>query len=482
MSLQRLRWRFWPLRAKVALACALVSGGTIAAGLVGMYWFLHVELLDTVHQRMDRDGREALWELDRTALRKTDGGLIVTAEMLPDSMANRLMEVFDPDGRLVYRSQQLRDVSLDASAPQPNRFSELTMNGRNYNIGHYEHPRMKLLLASPLGSYETTMQRVTWAGIIALPSVLLLSLIGGIWVGRRALAPVQEIIDGAESITVEEFEKRIPVPEPDDELKALTEVLNGTFDRLEAAYKLAIRFSADASHQLKTPVTVMRMTIEDLLKGNDLSDEHNAGLSDLLQQTRRLSSLAEGLMLLARADAGALEIRTIETDIRSVVEGCVEDGEVLAERRGVTMQFEAPETLLAVADPPRVEQVLLNLIENAVKYNYKGGMIYIRAFRYGKWARIVVSNTGSPIPEERQPFIFDRFSRGDGNEDVAGHGLGLAIARELAVAMLGDIMLIRSDAEWTEFEFLLPAVRGAGAPQKKRTMPLNFLVPPPPRR
>ncbi len=481
MKLSRLRWRFWPLRAKVALACALVAGGTIAIALAGMYFFLHTELLDVVHQRMEREARELLWEVNRKALVRADGELTVTPDMLPDSAGNRLVEIFDEQGRLVYRSLQLREQSMDAVAPMQGRFGDFTLAGRNYRLGHFSQHHLKLLIAFPLGSYESTMARVAWAAVIALPSIILLSLAGGIWVGKRALAPVQEIIGVAQTITAEDFERRIPVPEPLDEIHSLTEVLNGTFDRLESAYKLAIRFSADASHQLKTPVTVMRMTIEDLLKSPDLTDEHIAGLNDLLQQTRRLSSLAEGLMILARADAGALEIRTIETDIRTVVEGCCEDGELLAERRGVNMQFEAPDTLLAVADPARVEQVLLNLIENAVKYNYEGGMIYIRAFRYGKWARIIVSNTGNPISEDRQPYVFDRFSRGDGNEDIAGHGLGLAIARELAVAMGGDLALLRSDEEWTEFELILPAVRGAGTVQKKRTMPLNFLAPPPRR-
>jgi len=481
MKLPPLRWRHMPLRAKVALASAMVAGVTIALAFAGIFIFLRAELLDIVRQRMEREGREILADLDRAALRAADGTLTITSDMLPDSPSNRMIEIFDSEGRAAYRSTSLGDHSLDPIAPAANRYKDAAIAGRNYRIGHFSNSRMKVLLAFPLSSHEATMNRILWAALIALPSVVLLSLAGGIWVARRALKPVQEIIHTAENISVEEFEKRIPQPVAQDEIAALTDVLNGTFDRLESAYKLAIRFSADASHQLKTPVTVMRMTIEDLLTREGNSDDINVGLNDLLQQTRRLSSLAEGLMLLARADAGALEIRTVETDLRSVVEGCCEDGQLLAERRGVTMQFEAPETLLAVADPPRVEQVLLNLIENAVKYNYAGGMIYIRAFRYGKWARIVVSNTGNPIPEERQPYIFDRFSRGDGNEDVAGHGLGLAIARELAVAMFGDLVLLRSDAEWTEFEFILPAVRGAGAVQKKRTMPLNFLAPPPRR-
>jgi signal transduction histidine kinase len=477
-----LRWRFWPLRAKVALACALVAGGTIAIAFVGMYFFLHLELLEVVQQRMDREARDLLATVDQHALLRNDGGRTVTTEMLPDPLANRVMEIYDTEGRLAYRAPQLKEQSLLALAPRLNEFGDIRLFGRRQRIGLYANEHLKLVLTSPLGNYESTMDRIFWAAIIALPSIVLLSLAGGIWVARSALSPVQEIIDVAQTISAEEFERRIPVPDPEDEIQALAEVLNRTFDRLEAAYKLAIRFSADASHQLKTPVTVMRMTIEDLLKAPDLTAAHALGLNDLLHQTRRLSSLAEGLMLLARADAGALEIKTMETDIRYVVEGCCEDGELLAERRGVTMQFEAPETLLAIADPPRVEQVLLNLIENAVKYNYPGGMLYIRAFRYGKWARVIVSNTGNPIPEERQPYIFDRFSRGDGNEDVAGHGLGLAIARELAVAMSGDLALLRSDAEWTEFEFIIPAVRGAGAVQKKRTMPLNFLAPPPPRK
>jgi signal transduction histidine kinase len=481
MTLGRLRWRYWPLRAKVALACALVAGGTIAVAFAGMYVFLRTELLDVVHQRMDREARELLWEVNRKALRTNDGALTINSDMLPDALQNRILEIFDADGRIVYRAPQLKDKSLDAHAPPANRYGDFTFNGRRHRIGNYQHDGLRLVVTVPLFNYESTMNRLFWASIVALPSIILLSLAGGIWVGRRALAPVQEIIDVAQTISAEEFERRIPIPDPADELRCLTEVLNNTFDRLEAAYKLAIRFSADASHQLKTPVTVMRMTIEDLLKSPDLSESHIQSLNDLLHQTRRLSSLAEGLMLLARADAGALDIKTMETDIRYVVEGCCEDGQLLAERRGVSMQFEAPETLLAIADPPRVEQILLNLIENAVKYNYEGGIIYIRAFRYGKWARIIVSNTGNPIPEDRHPFIFDRFSRGDGNENIAGHGLGLAIARELAAAMAGDLALIRSDPEWTEFELILPAVRGAGAIQKKRTMPLNFLAPPPRR-
>lgn len=475
------RWRAWPLRVKVALACALVAGGTIAVAFAGMYIFLRAEMLDVVDQRLDRAAREVFWEVDRVALRSNEGTITVTADMLPDSVSNALIEIFDADRRLAFRSPNLKELSLDGLAPAATKFGDFKMNERNYRLVHHSNARLKVVMAFHLGTYDATMRRLLLAALVALPTVVLLSLAGGIWVGRRALAPVQEIIAVAQSISAEEFERRIPIPEPVDELRALTEVLNLTFDRLEAAYKLAIRFSADASHQLKTPVTIMRMTIEDMLKTQQLGDEQVTGLNDLLQQTRRLSSLAEGLMLLARADAGALEIRSIETDIRYVLEGCCEDGELLAERRGVTMQFEAPETLLAVADPPRVEQVLLNLIENAVKYNYEGGMIFIRAFRYGKWARVIVSNTGNPIPEERQPYVFDRFSRGDGNEDIAGHGLGLAIARELAVAMDGDLSVLRSDAEWTEFEFILPAVRGAGAPQKKRTMPLNFLAPPPRR-
>jgi signal transduction histidine kinase len=232
-------------------------------------------------------------------------------------------------------------------------------------------------------------------------------------------------------------------------------VLNKTFEQLEKGYTQAVHFASDASHQLKTPITVMRSCIESLLKQPGLSPEHCRELDELLQQTRRLSSLAEGLLLLARADAGSLSVKAVETDLRILIEGCLEDAEVLAGQRKLRIEHDLPEKIPAIADEARVEQVLLNLLENAVKYNRDGGMINVSAGTDEEGVFIIVASTGTPIPGEKMSVIFNRFTRGESDEQRVGHGLGLSIARELARAQGGDLRLLRSDEEITEFEIRL---------------------------
>ena len=140
--------------------------------------------------------------------------------------------------------------------------------------------------------------------------------------------------------STEDLTQRLPVPAAKDEIHELTEVLNKTFEQLEKGYNQAVRFASDASHQLKTPITIMRSCIESLMQQAGLSPEHCRELDELLQQTRRLSSLAEGLLLLARADAGRLVVKAVETDLRQLIEGCLEDAEVLAAHRKLRIEHE----------------------------------------------------------------------------------------------------------------------------------------------
>jgi signal transduction histidine kinase len=212
-----------------------------------------------------------------------------------------------------------------------------------------------------------------------------------------------------------------------------------------------------------------------LLGDSGMRPDHAAVLNDLLDQTRRLSSLTEGLLLLARADAGSIKTQPDEADLIPILERCIEDAEVLGSNQGIRIEPEFPPRLRALADPGRTEQILLNLLENAVKYNRQGGVIRVRAGERRDGVFVTVSNTGEPIPPERMPWIFDRFARGGRDESRAGHGLGLSIARELATAQGGDVRLLRSDAEGTEFELRLVSVNS-----KTTGNPLMPLMTPPP--
>ncbi len=224
------------------------------------------------------------------------------------------------------------------------------------------------------------------------------------------------------------------------------------------------RFSADASHQLKTPVTVLRAGLEELLAGEDLGTEAREEVSRLVHQTFRLASVIEDLLLLSRMDAGRLKIQFTRLDLSLLLERLRDDLTTVADPHPLQVESDIPPSLWVTGENRFAELIVQNLLENARKYNRQGGRIRIAARSEGEWAVVTVGNTGPAIPRESQAHIFERFHRGAVGENVPGHGIGLNLARELARLHGGDLRLARSDAEWTEFELRL-RLAGEGAPQ-----------------
>jgi signal transduction histidine kinase len=246
--------------------------------------------------------------------------------------------------------------------------------------------------------------------------------------------------------------------------------------RAEAALELtseelqrSVRFSADASHQLKTPVTVLRAGLEELLAGEKLTGEVREEVSALVHQTFRLTSVIEDLLLLSRMDAGRLRLELAPLDLIPLVEGWLDDLGALPEAPGLAVETDFPPVLYILGEKRYTTLILQNLLENARKYNRSGGRLRIAARAEEGWAVLTVGNTGAPIPPAAREHIFERFHRGAMGENIPGHGLGLNLARELARLHQGDLRLARSDDEWTEFEarFRLveqPAVAGPVRP------------------
>jgi len=212
------------------------------------------------------------------------------------------------------------------------------------------------------------------------------------------------------------------------------------------------RFSADASHQLKTPVTVLRAGLEELLAGETVTVGLREEVSALIHQTYRITSVIEDLLLLSRMDAGRLQIDFRPIDLAPLVEAWLDDLSALPEQTELKIETEIPDTLMVAGEKRYLTLILQNLLENAQKYNRPAGRIRLTARCEDGWAILTVANTGRPIPGPAQEHIFERFHRGTAAEDVPGHGLGLNLARELARRHGGDVRLARSDEEWTEFE------------------------------
>jgi signal transduction histidine kinase len=212
------------------------------------------------------------------------------------------------------------------------------------------------------------------------------------------------------------------------------------------------RFSADASHQLKTPVTVLRAGLEELLAGEMLSADMREEVSTLIHQTYRITGVIEDLLLLSRMDAGRLRIDFRPVDLAPLIAAWLDDFSALPDQPEITVETEIPESLMVEGEKRFVSLILQNLLENARKYNRPGGRIRLAARIDGDCAILTVGNSGRPIPEAMQAHIFERFHRGAVGEDVPGNGLGLNLARELARLHGGDVRLSRSDEQWTEFE------------------------------
>jgi signal transduction histidine kinase len=229
--------------------------------------------------------------------------------------------------------------------------------------------------------------------------------------------------------------------------------------RAEAALELtqaelerAARFAADASHQLKTPVSVFRASLDELLARDDLTAPVREEISTLVSRTYRFTGMIEDLLLLSRMEAGQLQIEFASVSLTHLVESWLDDLSVLPNPMALDVSADVPADLRVAGETRYVSIILQNLLENARKYNRPGGKIKIAARADATSVRLTIGNHGHAIPVETQPHIFNRFHRGAAGENIPGHGLGLNLARELARLHGGDVRLARSADDWTEFE------------------------------
>ncbi len=296
--------------------------------------------------------------------------------------------------------------------------------------------------AFPLAGLHARQSRLRWQILGAGALLLLVALALSHLLAARLSAPVEQLAVDSEVNRTQR------------------QRAEAALESTSAELQRSARFSADASHQLKTPVTVLRAGLEELLARENLTPAECEQVSALIHQTYRLSSLIEDLLLLSRMDAGRLKLTLDVVDLRAIIEGCLDDLSALPDELGVGVETELPAALRVVGEKRYTAIILQNLLENARKYNRPGGRIRIAARIDGEWVRVVIANTGRAIARQTQEHIFERFHRGGVGENVPGYGLGLNLARELARLHQGELQLVRSDEQWTEFEIRLRLARG----------------------
>ena len=270
---------------------------------------------------------------------------------------------------------------------------------------------------------------------------------------------MNRIIQSAEGIGVLNLSRRLEVPRAKDELRRLTETLNAMLERIESSVKRITRFTADASHDLRTPLSLIRTSAELALRRKRSEDDYRESLTRILLISEETTQLVEGLLTLARADAGAAQLKCQSLDLRPILLKVAHQARFLAAAKGLsfTEHFSA-ETLPMLADPAAIERLLLSLLDNAVKYTPVGGRVTVRASSHHGSAVIEIEDTGMGIAESDFPHIFERFFRADQarSREIRGSGLGLSIARWITEAHHGSIEVTSQLGKGSCFRIRLP--------------------------
>jgi two-component system OmpR family sensor kinase len=395
----------------------------------------------------------------------------VFQEFFGFSPLERYFEILDPTGRGGTRgsSDQSGKLSLSPealkNAAEGRPTFETVVGTDNYPVRVLTVPVQEgghvtslIQVGMSLKGMYTTRRRFLLIMAAVLPLGILMA--GGVgWLlARRAFKPVDQMTEAAHRIGAKHLAERLEEPGTGDELDRLAKTLNQMLGRLDAAFHQIRQFSADASHELQTPLTILKGQLEVALRSVRSPEEYQRILKSSLEETDRIAHLVDGLLLLARADAGVLKMDRRPVDLTQLIEEVCEQAKVLAEVNEVVLRLGRVEPLLVQGDQERLRRLLLNLVDNGIKFTPRGGQITISLRVDSSTASIVVSDTGVGLSLEEQGKVFQPFYRAEGGhtENKQGVGLGLSIVRSIAEAHGWRIQLESTPGLGSQFTLLIP--------------------------
>lgn len=390
-----------------------------------------------------------------------------------------ILLVIDANANILYQSphaselhslllQRLQLAPLQPPPPPPNNpdpslrlprlpefVTQQTAKG-TWRIGAIKFPHIQIAIAVSLQTVNQEMAAIRNIYLFSIPITLLLVTFGAWLVSGSALRPIRQLTGVIQQVTVKGLDQRIPIGTTDAEFVELIRVFNQMLERLERSFTQASRFSADAAHELKTPLTILQGELERTLQQVDAGSEVQQRLSNLLDEVHRLSGIIRKLLLLSLADAGQMSLYLVEVDMSELLREMVEDVELLAPH--LSIEIDIPKQLKVKGDRDLLIQVLQNLLSNAIKYNLPQGWIKIRAYQTLTTTNITIINSSVDIPKGDRDRLFERFYRGDPahTRKVEGLGLGLSLAREIVRAHHGDLTLDTATSAQTGLTLSLP--------------------------
>jgi len=456
----------FPIRVRLTAWYFVVLGVTLSLfGLIA-YFAMRTSIHRTVDEEL-RTRTEGVRRLIQRTARYGAEDLQRELRQHSELAAGALLQVSDEKGNWLYRSATIGRYEISRSqetsnAPSTFVFEDVPLRLLSTNIQAENHTYL-VQVAAPLVDFYSALHRFGTLLLVSIPILLLCATAGGYWMSQRALAPVDQITQTARSISVQNLSSRLVVPKTRDELQRLSETLNSMLERLEAAFKKITQFTADASHELRTPVALMRTRAELSLRKPRSAEEYRDALAQVHSELEKTSDLVEKLMLLARADYGAETLQLASANLAEIVREACDQGATLAESKQVDFQMHTPQQPVWIkADPHALSRLFLILIDNAVKYTPPGGRVEVVVRDEDGSAFGVVRDTGIGIAEEDLPHVFERFYRADKarSRESGGVGLGLSIGRWIAEAHAGTIEVQSSLGHGSVFQVRLPLANG----------------------
>lgn len=358
-----------------------------------------------------------------------------------------------------------------ADASPAEQFFGKVRGGRNGYRAFARHLSVRgntyiLVILQSLHPQKEMLEEVTETFAWVIPIAILLASGGGYFLARKSLAPVVAMSSQAGRIGAANLHERLAVHNERDELGHLARSFNSLLDRLSESFERQRRFMADASHELRTPVAILRGEAEVALSQQARSlDEYRESLGVLHQEAERLTHIVEDLFTLTRADAGQYPLQPRDFYLDELVTECVHSARTLALAKKISLTFDGAAESPIHADESLLRRMILNLLDNAIKYTPEGGRVTVACQRESDEYVLSITDTGTGIPAELQPRIFERFFRADearsrSQSDGGGAGLGLAISRWIAEAHQGRLEVTRSDSKGSTFTAALPAKPG----------------------
>jgi heavy metal sensor kinase len=451
--------------ALLAGALALFSASTY----VGLQSYLQKSLEESLVKQARSIGDVLLVNINQS------GEDYVTNEITEHyspEINGRFIRITRADGKRTFLSGPPKDASFDPglvpapALPVTQEFSrevemsdghELLLHGLPFKAA--DRTQFLIEVAAPYNQIEAVLRGLLLTFALGLPLIVAVAIGGGYLLMRRALRPVDEIRQKAAQITSRNLSERLPVVHTGDELERLATDLNHMIERLEESFQQINRFSADASHELRTPLTVLQGELEAMAeKEHSLPAEVRETIGSALEETQRLAKIVESLLAISRLEAGEARVGPVRLDFAELVRTTADQMRLLAEEKHISLNCDGTKPVQVEADPARLKQVVVNLLDNAIKYTPERGSVIATVNSQDSRAVLEVADSGLGISASDLPHIFDRFYRADKarSRQMGGAGLGLSIVRSICSAHGGQVTVTSTEGHGSRFRIELP--------------------------